>query len=186
MTRVPGINGSVPRRLVLPTALRVARTARGFTVTALCLALLVLAGGGAGAVWRGFATGSGTAETEAPDPVVLSPGIPSGALSPGSTADVVLTVTNPNRSSVHLAPLTLDRTQGTNGFAVDDDHRGCDVSALRFGAGSVGRAGWTVPGKVGNTDGSALLTLADAVGMDPSASDACQGATFSVYLAAGP
>lgn len=159
---------------------------RGLTVASLCVTFLVLGGSGAGAYWQAVGSGSGSAETEAPEPVVLSPGRPTNVLLPGARADVVVTVSNPNASELHIESLALDRRQGTRGYAADGDHAGCDVSSLRFSDQSNGGAGWSVPGTIGTEDGTATLTLTDALGMAPSADDACQGATFSVYLTAGP
>lgn len=186
MTSIPGKCGPVPRRRVPPRVLGSPHQGWGLTVASLCVALLVLGASGASAVWHGFATGSGSAETSPTAPVVLSPGAPTSALLPGATADVALTVSNPNPASLHIGSLTLDRTQGTRGIAVDGDHAGCGVSAVRFASQSNNGAGWTVPGRVGTVDGTASVTLVDAVGMDTSASDACQGAVFNVYLTAGP
>jgi hypothetical protein len=46
-------------------------------------------------------------------------------------------------------------------------------------------AGWTVPGKVGAVNGSLSITLTAALAMSTAAANACQGATFTVFLAAG-
>ena len=159
---------------------------RGLTVASLCATFVALGGYGASAFWHGSASGSGSAATETPALVVLSPGTPSDALLPGARADVVLTVSNPNASQVHIGSLTLDPTEGTQGYAVDGDHPACDVSSLSFSDQSNGGAGWSVPGRVGAEDGTASLMLTDALAMAISAADACQGASFSVYLRAGP
>jgi hypothetical protein len=60
---------------------------------------------------------------------------------------------------------------------VDAAHPGCVVSTLSFTTQTNGGAGWTVPG-----NGSLPLTLASALSMSTSAANACQGATFTVYL----
>ncbi len=162
------------------------RTVRRLALTFAGVAALVLCGSGASAYWQGSAAGSGSARTAEAVPVSLAPGTPASALIPGATADVVLAVSNPNAVTLHIGSLSLDPGQGSGGYAVDPDHSGCAVSALSFSTQSNSGAGWTVPGKVGTVDGTASLTLTDAVGMDTDAADACQGATFSVYLAAGP
>jgi hypothetical protein len=82
---------------------------------------------------------------------------------------------------VRVGSLALDTSQGTGGFAVDAAHSGCAVSALAFTTQTNGGAGWTVPGS-----GSLPVTLTAAVSMSTSAGNACQGATFTVYLQVGP
>lgn len=161
-------------------------TARTLALTSLGVTFLVLLGSGAGAFWSESAAGSGSAGTAGTLPVILAPGTPATALLPGAKADVALTVSNPNAASLRIGSLSLDPGQGTGGYAVDPDHSGCAVSALSFSTQSNSGAGWTVPGKVGTTDGTASLTLTNAVGLDSDAADACQGATFNVYLVAGP
>ncbi len=159
---------------------------RGTVVASLGLAALLLAGGAAEAFWGGSATGSGAAGSGTNVAVVLSPGSPATSLVPGATADVVLTVSNPNASRLRIGSLSLDTGQGTGGYTVDGGHSGCSLSALSFTNQSNGGAGWTVPGKVGAVDGTLSVTLAGAVAMDTAADNACQGASFDVYLAAGP
>ncbi len=163
-----------------------ARTLRRLLLTFSGVAFLVLVASGAGAFWQGSAAGSGSAGTADTVPVRLAPGRPATALLPGATADVVLTVSNPNAVRLHIGSLSLDRGQGTGGYAVDDAHSGCALSALSFSSASNDGAGWTVPGRVGADDGTASLTLTGAMGMTADAADACQGAVFSVYLKAGP
>jgi hypothetical protein len=88
---------------------------------------------------------------------------------------------NPNAATVRVGSLALDTSQGTNGFAVDAGHAGCNVNALSFVTQTNGGAGYTVPGT-----GSVSLTLPNAVSMASSAANACQGAAFTVYLQVAP
>ncbi len=162
------------------------RTARGVAAVWFGAVFVALLGSGAGAYWGAAAAGSGSAETEDTLPVSLATGTPVTALFPGGTADVVVTVTNPNAAAVHIGSLSLDTGQGTDGYAVDPDHSDCAVSTLSFSTQSNGGAGWTVPGRVGAVDGTTSLTLTDAADLDTDAANACQGATFSVYLVVGP
>lgn len=162
------------------------RAARTVGLTLLGIAPLVLIGSGADAFWTESATGSGSAGTAGSVAVTLTPGTPTTALLPGATADVAVTVTNSNPVSLSIGSLSLDPGHGTGGYAVDPGHAGCDVSSLSFSPQSNGGAGWTVPGQVGGVDGTLSLTLTDAVGLDVDAANDCQGATFSVYLRAGP
>lgn len=146
----------------------------------------VAAATAADAAWSGGGSGTGSAGTGTTVAVTLSPGTPSAGLHPGGSADVVLEVTNPNQHPVRIGTLALDTGQGTSGFAVDGDHPGCATSALGFATQSNGGAGWTVPAKVGAVDGSLAVTLSGAISMASNAANACQGATFTVYLVAGP
>jgi hypothetical protein len=151
------------------------------------LVVLALAGAGAAsAFWRGSGTGAGSGSAGTTLPVTLSPGSPTATLFPGGLTDVVLTVTNPNPYSVRLGSLALDTGQGTGGFAVDAGHAGCSLSTLSFTTQTNGGAGWTVPGRVGAVDGTVSVTLANALAMGTGAANACQGASYTVYLAAGP
>ncbi|GAA4731980.1 hypothetical protein GCM10023350_14190 [Nocardioides endophyticus] len=113
--------------------------------------------------------------------MTLSPATPSAALFPGGQASVALTITNPNLASVRVGSLALDTSRGSGGFAVDGAHAGCVLSALSFATHTNAGAGWTVAGS-----GSLSVTLTNALSMTASAANACQGATFTVYLTAGP
>jgi hypothetical protein len=158
------------------------RAPRRLVLAALPVILAVSMGGVAHAYLSGSGSGTGTATTRTTVAVTLGPGTPAGDLYPGGQADVVLTVSNPNASDVRIGSLTLDPGQGTGGFAVDPPHAGlgCTVAAatLSFTSSSVG---WPVTGS-----GSLPVTLTDALGMGVGAASACQGATFKVYVAAGP
>lgn len=145
-------------------------------------ALALVLAGSASAYWRVAGGGSGTGGTGTTAAVTLSPGTPTAGLYPGGTADVVLTVTNANASPVLLGSLVLDTSQGTGGFSADAGHSGCAVTALSLPNQTNGGSGWTVPGKVGAVNGTLSVTLSDALTMSVAAANACQGATFTVYL----
>lgn len=139
------------------------------------------------AFWTGTGTGAGSGATAASaQTVALGPASPAASLYPGGRSDVALRITNPNSFAVRVGSLSLATSQGTGGFAVDPAHAGCDLAALAFATQSNGATGWTVPGKVGSTDGSLAVDLPNALAMGPAASNACQGAGFTVYLTAGP
>lgn len=158
---------------------------RTLGMVAMILAIVVVTVGGAGvayAYWTAGGAGSGLGATGSTVPLTLTPGTPSASLLPGSQTDVVLTMTNTNSASVKLSSLALDTSQGAGGFAVDSGHSGCTLSTLSFPTQTNGGAGWSVPGKVGATNGTLAVTLANALSMSASAANACQGATFTVYL----
>lgn len=138
------------------------------------------------AYWAGFGGGSATGATDTTVAVVLSPAAPVDALYPGGQASVVLTVSNPNPSPVRIGSLALDTSQGSAGFAVDAGHAGCATSTLSFTTQTNGGAGWTVAGRSGAIDGALAITLPNAIARSAAAANACQGASTTVYLAAGP
>ena len=152
--------------------------------SALVVILAMAVGGLAYAVWTNAGSGTGSGTTGTTVAVTLSPGTPSAALYPGGQANVVLTVTNPNAAAVHIASLALATGQGTGGFAVDAGHSGCAVSTLSFSTQTNGGVGWTVPGKVGAVNGTLPVTLANTLAMGTNAANACQAASFTVYLTA--
>ena len=162
------------------------RTSGRLILTSLLVVLAVAGTSAANAFWRGSGAGVGSGTTGTTVPVTLSPGSPTATLYPGGLTNVVLTVTNPNPYSVRIGSLALDTSQGAGGFAVDAGHAGCAVSTLTFTTQTNGGAGWTVPGRVGGVDGTLSVTLANALTMGPGAANACQGATYAVYGAAGP
>jgi hypothetical protein len=151
-------------------------------------AAIILVVGGSGvayAYWSAGGSGAALGGTGTTVPITLSAGTPTGGLVPGSTATVALVATNTNTATVHFSSLTLDTTQGTGGLSVDASHGGCSVSAISYTAQTNGGSGWTVPGKVGSVNGTLSITLPGALAMATSAANACQGATFTVYLLAG-
>jgi hypothetical protein len=150
---------------------------------AMIVALVIVTVGGAGvafAYWTASGAGSGFSVTGTTTALTISQGIPTANLLPGGHTDVVLTMTNPNTAQVKISSLVLDTTQGTGGFA--SSISGCDVSTLTFTTQTNGGAGWSVPGKVGTTNGTLAVTLPNALSMSTTAANACQGATFTVYL----
>ena len=107
-------------------------------------------------------------------------------LFPGRTGDVTVSISNPNPIPVFIPSLTLDTSQGTNGFAADAGHAACVLSILTYTAQSNSGLGWTVPKKVSATNGVLNLDLTGAISMSTGAVAACQSATFIVYLKVGP
>jgi len=152
----------------------------------LLVALGIPVGGIAWSYWSAGGSGTGTGANGTLAAVSLSAGSPTAALYPGGSTNVVATATNSNPSAVRIGSLLLDTSQGTGGFAVDAGHSGCSVAALSYTTQSNGGAGWSVPARVGITNGTLAITLTNALTMSASAASACQGATFTVYLVAGP
>jgi len=169
---------------VRPVGLRVLTPGRALLVLLLVVPALAVAGLAA-AFWSDEAGGTGSATTGTSESVVLTPATPTAGLYPGETADVALTVVNPNAAPVVITSLSLDEATGNGGFGVDAGHTGCATSALSFTTQTNGGAGWTVPARLGSEDGHLSITLSNALAMAIDASDACQGASITVYLAAG-
>jgi hypothetical protein len=140
-------------------------------------AVVLAIAGAAFAFFAATGSGSAAATTSTAAALTLSPATPTAQLFPGGQAAVAVTVTNPNTASVRVGSLALDTSQGNTGFAVDGAHSGCSVSTLSFTTQTNAGAGWTVPGQ-----GSVSLTLTGSLSMSASAANACQGATFTVYL----
>jgi hypothetical protein len=148
------------------------------------VALLVATSRDVSAYWGGSGGGGGSGTATTTLAVTLTPATPATTLYPGGQADVVLTVSNPNASAVHIGSLALDTGQGTGGFAVDALHSACAVTTLSFTTQANGGTGWTVPAKAGAVDGTLAVTLTNALAMGLDAANACQGASATVYLAA--
>lgn len=158
------------------------RTLLGVVVVA-----LILGGAGtAAARWSASGSGAGTASNGSLVPVILTSGTPSAGIYPSSTANVIVTASNPNPDDVQIRSLALDTTQGTAGFSVDAGHAGCGLSALSLTTQTNAGAGWLVPKRIGAVNGTLPITLTNALALATDASSACQGATFTVFLAAGP
>ncbi len=167
------------RRGLFPKRSRLARAAL------LVVLLAVALGGIANAYWQGSGAGNSEGTTAATVAVVLSPGSPTGTLYPGGQADVELTVSNPNKTPLHIGTFSLDTSHGSAGFAVDAGHSGCAPNALSFSPQTADGAGWSVPAKSGSVNGTLPVTLTNALSMVAGAENACQGANFTIYLLAG-
>jgi hypothetical protein len=158
------------------------RATRALAVTAATL----LMAGSAFAFWTASGSGSGAGGATSPIAVSVSPGAAGGRLFPGGATDVALQITNPDPFRVRVGSLSLDTSQGTGGFGVDGAHSGCGLLALSFTTQSNGGAGWSVPPRVGSTDGLLAVDLTNSLAMSAGAAGACQGATFTVYLLVAP
>jgi hypothetical protein len=156
---------------------------RGWIGACAAIALLVL---GTTAYAYFTATGEGGASSTVgeTEPVAFEAVTPTEYLYPGTTADVAVKILNPNVSQVFVPSLLLDETGGDGGFAVDGGHSGCDPDALSFTTQDNGGDGWFVPG-ADDPPAELELHLEDAIGMDTTAANACQGATFTVFLKVG-
>ncbi len=161
-----------------------ARWGRRGTVALVGLAAL-LSAAGALAYVAAVGSGFGLGGAASPSPLAVTAGVaPSTPLFPNASGDVTVHIDNPNRAREFIGRLSLDASQGTSGFS--SGAAGCNLSSLSFTTQNNGGAGWYVPAKVGTTNGTLNLDLTGAVSMDTTAANACQGATFTVYVKAGP
>jgi hypothetical protein len=140
---------------------------------------MLIAGTVAYAAWTVNGSGTGTASATSAVNLTLSGGSPSSMLFPAGSADVDTSVSNSNPFTVHISTVSIDTSQGTNGFSVDGGHSGCNLSSLSFTPATNGGSGWNVP-----ASSSIDLDAAGAISMSSAANDSCQGATFTVYLTA--
>jgi hypothetical protein len=147
--------GSKKKRIVLVAALAIAATAIGVAIAA----------------WTAGGSGSGQAKAGTAQNLTISAGAPSTSLYPSSSADVAATIGNPNSYPVHVSSIAL------GAVTVDAGHSGCTLSSVSVVSPQT--AGWDVP-----AGGSLPVDLANAISMDNTANDACQGATFTVALTA--
>ena len=137
---------------------------------------------GALAYFSGSGFGFASAVVGTTNAVTISPGTATTGLYPGGSADVAVSISNPNSTAVHLPSLVLDTSQGTGGFAVDGPDPGCNLGSLSFNGPQTDSGGdFVVP-----ANGTLGRDLSGAVSMDVSAVNACQGLTFKVFLKAGP
>jgi hypothetical protein len=138
-----------------------------------------VAGAAAYAAWTVNGSGTGTASATNAVALTLSGGTPQSSLYPGASADVDTSAQNQNPFSVHVSSISIDTTQGSNGFAVDAGHSGCNLGSLSFTTANNGNAGWDIP-----ANSSIDIDAANSIAMSGAANDSCQGATFTVYLTA--
>jgi hypothetical protein len=141
------------------------------------IAVALAASGAAYGFWSSAGAGTGTSRTPTVSAITLSAGTPVSRLYPGGTSDVAVSMTNPNTFPVRVSSIALDSSLGTGGFSVDASHSGCGLSVLSFAAQSNGGDGWTIP-----ASGSLSVDLTGSLSMTLAAANACQGATFTVYL----
>jgi hypothetical protein len=158
----------------------------GLSLTAVVVVVALVVAVGSRAYFTNGGSGSGTVTVGSTAALTFSPGmVPSSSfLYPGGSGEVVLTVQNPNDFGVKIPSLVQDTAAGTDGFGAS----GCTLEQahLTFTAttGTLNNdgSGWTVPANASAYE----IDLADAVSMGTDADNACQNASFTVYLKVGP
>lgn len=146
------------------------------------VAIVVIAGsmiGVAIAAWTTGGSGSGQAQAGTAGSMTISAGTPSSSLYPTASADVAAAISNPNPYKVHVSSISL------GAVTVDGGHSACNTSSVSVTSPQTNSgSGWDVPAKTGGVNGSLNVDLANAIAMDNTANDSCQGATFTVALTA--
>ena len=142
--------------------------------------LTLLVAGVAFAYWRPAGSGSATASTRHHHACHAEPGHADGPALPRRPG-----LRGPDRHQPQRGhrPGRLararHRARAPAASPSTAAHSGCVLATLSFTTQTNGGAGWTVAG------GQALaVTLANALSMTTCAANACQGATFTVYLEA--
>jgi len=148
------------------------------TAVAVGILAVTVLGAGVGAAfgyWRSSAQGSGTATAGTLLPVTVTALVggdaPTSVLLPGSSADVILRVNNPNSYSVTLRTVT-----GNGAITADAGHSACTTTGVTF-------TNQTNLSVTIGASGTTLVHLAGAASMSNASSSGCQGATFSVPVA---
>lgn len=137
----------------------------------LAFAAVAAVAGVAYAVLGSTGAGSGVASTGDMDTVTIESAVGvvvDATLYPGGTADVVLKVNNPNAYAVEVVSILLtDGGEITGADGIGD----CDTTGVTY----------TPPAGVDDiAPGDSTITLEDAVAMDLTADNGCQGATFQI------
>ena len=128
--------------------------------------LLSLTAGIAYGLWSASGTGPGAARAQTAQALAVSAGTAGAQLFPGSTGDVIFSVSNPNSYAVRVEAATMSAVTGTSSGS-------CGADQFTLSSGTVTPT--TIP-----PGGAADVTVAGAIGMVLSAPDACQGVTVSV------
>jgi hypothetical protein len=135
------------------------------------------------AAWTSRGEGEGSATALRAVDLSTSVATPVAGLYPGGSADLSITVNNPNPYPVSVTVIEPDTAEG-----ITVDGPGCEPENVSFsvtgGSFSATPGVLNVPvavaAKTGSTPGSAPITLNKAVRMIADADNDCQGATFTV------
>ena len=143
-------------------------------------AALGLVAGPAFAYFTAAGAGAGSAGTTTLQPVTVSSVVPSSSLLPGSTADLSLTVHNPNSG-----PVTILSVAQSGGVTVTGGGSGCTSDSTGPGSGTSGVSVPTASGLSVVVAGGATVpvTILQGVAMSVASAAGCQGASFQIPVA---
>jgi hypothetical protein len=153
---------------------RPARKAVRRRMVPLVSAVAILVGISAGSAWAYWSTsgsGSGFAKTESVAAVTVdaATGSPSTGLVPGGSADLVLTLNNPNGSAVTIVGVSENGTVGVVGG------NGCTAANATVSVPS--QTGLSLPVAPGT---GVTVHVPNGVSMSGSSDGGCQGASFHI------
>jgi len=150
--------------------MRIPRSKRTIVVTALVLAVGVVAAGVGLGAWSISGTGNGAAKATTASSITLADAsaYTSADLYPGATGNLKLRATNPNPFPVRITAVS------GNGTITSDKGAACDAST---GVTLANQTGLTLDLAAGAT---ATLTVPNSVSMGNSSDNSCQGAVFTV------
>jgi hypothetical protein len=146
--------------------------ARRILVLTAAIALMIGVGvGSAFAFWSSHGTGSGTASTGTPAGVTVlaATGTPSTKLIPNTSADLTVTLDNPNSYAVTITGVAQ------NGTVTPVGGTGC--TAANAGVSVATQSLLTVSVASGS---GVVVHLANAVAMSSGSASGCQGASFQI------
>ena len=135
---------------------------------------VALIGGTAFAYWNTSGAGTGTAITGqsvnvTAQPIVAGAATVNSRLVPGGSADLVVSLTNPNPFDVTVTGVTQ------NGAITVTDGGACNADVARVSVPTSSSLAVTVA-----ANSSSLVHLAGAVVMGESSDNACQGKWFAI------
>ena len=130
------------------------------------------------AYWTATGTGSASVTSVTAQPLGVAASSPVVAdLYPGKAVEAIsFVVTNPNPYSVSLGSPTLGTVTSNNESTCP---AGTNLTVTAGPYTFAGTAPFVVPAAVGATPGSLTVSIANFVQMKSTASDPCQGKTFS-------
>ena len=133
--------------------------------------LMGVAAGSAWAYWSTSGSGSGSAKAGSPTAVTVdaAAGSPSTGLVPGGSADLVLTLDNPNGSAVTIVGVAQKGTANVVG--------GSGCTAANAGVSVRSQTRLSVPVAPGT---GVTVHVPNGVSMSGSSDGGCQGASFHV------
>ncbi len=152
---------------------------RGPIVLTLVGTFAGLSTGVAAAYWMAGGTGSGTVSAGTAAALVTVPATASttSLLYPnGAAADVTMTVRNPNTYAISVTGVAANGAVTAAGGIGS-----CTTTGVAIATPTAGLP-FTVPAKVGGTNGSATVVLTAAATMANTSDNGCQGATFTIPL----
>jgi len=159
-------------------------TKRASVVAVVTAAATLAAGGLAYAYWATTGTGTGTAASGGVLPLTLTPGtLGTSVLYPSASADVVITVSNPNPFPVSLDSLTLPASAATaySNSGLTSLNAACNAAGtgVTWAYTSKALSGVIVAKKTA-TNGLLTLTLTNGATMSNSSDTTCASSFFKM------